>query len=79
MTSIILEECARHLARDQHDQMIRVAKREGLTVPPPWPNLADEARYLASRAFYSMLYRGVILCPIPEHRVKVSLRGDEDA
>jgi len=76
MTSIILEDCARHLARDQHEQMLRVAERENLTSPLllPWGDLLPEIRQLAERTLYALLYRGVILCPIPEHRIKLSLR-----
>jgi hypothetical protein len=77
----ILTECAEHIAREHHEQQRRLVERMGGVPgydaePPPWDQLPADTRELAARTMYSLLYRGVIVCTLPEHRIKISLRGE---
>jgi hypothetical protein len=70
-----IRQCAAHLAHEFHDT------HERLRVPDArarerydWNELPDDERALLAETFYSLVYRGVILCPVPEHRIGIDLR-----
>ena len=75
MTDPVLAECAAHLARDFHETETRVAARNsnGRTKLPGWDSLSRANRDQMISTMYTMLYAGRILCPLPEHRIKISL------
>lgn len=69
MSNPTLQECAEHLARDFH----RAYMRNGGAGPVRFnPKGVTERQF--TQAFYSLLYSGAIVCPKPEHRIKVGLR-----
>jgi hypothetical protein len=78
MSNPEIDRCAAHLAQDHYEQWLRVRQRgqvAGHDKPEPeWAQLTAEERLLNVRTMYSMLYRGAILCPRPEHRIGISLR-----
>lgn len=73
----MLTECSEHLAREYHEQQVRLATR---TRGPEsakaieWDTLLPAERELAVLTMRSMLYRGVIVCTKIDHRIKFSLR-----
>lgn len=56
----------------------RVYARKAASLPGEWADLAGQPPEAVAAALYSLLYSGTILCPIPEHRIGVSLRADAD-
>ena len=70
-----IRQCAAHLAREFHDTQER-KRFPGMPALErlDWNELTDSDRELLVRTFYSLVYRGVILCPVPEHRIGISLR-----
>jgi hypothetical protein len=73
----VLTECSEHLAREYHEQQVRLATR---TRGPEsakaieWDTLLPAERELAVLTMRSLLYRGVIVCTKLDHRVKFGLR-----
>jgi hypothetical protein len=72
-----IRECAGQLARELHDTgerkrcPVRHLERYG------WDEIPAEQQHLMIRAVYSLLYRGLILCPVPAHRIGIGLRAPE--
>jgi hypothetical protein len=74
-----IHQCAAHLAHKFHDA------RERKRLPGPnhemervsWNELPDADRTLLVETFYSLVYRGAIICPVPEHRIGIGLRATE--
>lgn len=79
----VLDECAEHIAREYSKAMVLRSLRSSkapasVSWPlPAWENLPEESRELAIATMRSLLYRGVILCPLPEHRIGIDLRDSE--
>ena len=70
-----IRQCAAHLARKFHDtqERKRVPGAHALE-RYDWNELSDGDRALLVETFYSLVYQGVIVCPIPEHRIGIDLR-----
>lgn len=63
-----IRQCAAALAHKYHDASERKRCPAHDLERLDWNELADDDRDLMVEAFYSLLYRGVIICPVPEHR-----------
>jgi len=71
-----IRQCAAHLAREFHDTWERNRVPAARVLERyDWNELSDSERRVSVETFYSLLYRGVILCPVPEHRIGIDLRG----
>ena len=70
----VLGPCSEHLAREYHEQSMRLAEPTGLLAPVAWEGLSPDERQLAVVTMRSLLYRGVIVCTKTGHRIRFSLR-----
>lgn len=74
MTNPKIRECAEQLARELHATVER--KRTSVSLERYlWDEVPAGAQRLMTETLYSLLYRGIILCPIPEHRIGIDLRS----
>ena len=72
MTHPVIRECAEQLAREFHataqrKRYMRSMDRHSWDLIPEWQ------RELMIRAVYSLVYRGIIICPQPAHRIGTHL------
>lgn len=70
-----IRQCATHLARKFHDTRERYRTPNRLE-RYDWSELPEADRDLLVRAFYSLVYSGSVICPVPEHRIGISLREE---
>lgn len=79
MTSPMIAECARHVARDFYETGGRVAVRAGADPGQraSWEMLGQADRDQLIQTAYTMLYAGRIVCPLPDHRIRISLRDTQ--
>jgi len=71
-----IRQCAAHLAHAFHDARERERGKGGGAELVDWNELPDAHRQLLVEAFASLVYRGVIVCPVPGHRIGIDLRGE---
>ena len=69
-----IRECADQLARELHATAER--KRTSVSLERyDWEEMPASEQTLMISAVYSLLYRGIIICPIPEHRISIDLQS----
>lgn len=69
-----IRECAEQLARELHATVER--KRTSVSAERYlWDEVPAAAQRLMTETLYSLIYRGIILCPVPEHRIGIDLRS----
>jgi hypothetical protein len=69
-----IRQCAAHLARKFHDTQERKRCPAHALERYDWNELPDSDRTLLVKTFYSLVHQGVIVCPLPEHRIGIDLR-----
>ena len=74
MSNPKIRECATILAREFHDTQERKRCPAHDLERYHWDEMPEADRDLMVETFYSLLYRGVIVCTEPEHRIGIDLR-----
>lgn len=69
-----VRECAENLAREYHDTQERKRCPASEMERYSWDETHEAERELMIGTFYSLIFQGVIICPIPDHRNRIDLR-----
>jgi hypothetical protein len=69
-----LRACATELARKFHNT--RERRRVPRASRVGWDDLPGDDRELLIETLYSLLYRGIVVCTNPDHRIGIDLREE---
>lgn len=78
MSDAEIRECALGLAREFHATSERKRCPAHQMERCSWAEMPEATRALLTETFYSLVFRGIVICPVPAHRIGIDLRKREE-